>query len=150
MAPVGNSAKIEDSLFYTLGQMTFTPTRRIAWPDIDPPFEPVESEIYLEPTVLWNETDRAEIGTGAPNRHMGIFQILTRGPIAISSQPQIELVDEIIAAFDRLVISQNSITVRIGSFNGTRSVPWRGSSFDEDGKNVIPISIPFWCDIFPS
>ena len=147
MAPVGNSSKIENTLYYHLGQLTLVPTRNIAWPDIN--YTPVEGEIFLEPSVLWNNTDLAEIGTGAADRYVGILTVGVKGPVVVDSLPEKEVADSVIAHYNRTVITRNSITVRIGSFVGGNNVPWRGASFTDNGWRIIPVSIPFWCDITP-
>lgn len=147
MAPTGNTTRIEDALFFRLGQLMLTPTRRIAWPGSS--FTPVVGEIYLAAGVLWNRIDRSEIGSAAAARHVGIFQVNVRGQAIGSPATDAEVVDAIINHFDRQTITHNSVTVRIGSFDGGRSAPWRGGAIADDGWRMIPVSIPFWCDIFP-
>lgn len=148
MAPSGNTGKIENALLYKLGALTLDPTRRVAWPDDD--FTPVTGEIYLTPGVLWNNSERGEIGTGAAIRHRGIFQVILRGPQIGSPSTDANVADLIIAHFDRATITRNAVTVRIGSFDGGRAVPWRGAAIPENGWRMIPVSIPFWCDVFPT
>jgi hypothetical protein len=148
MAVTGNSARIETALQYRLRTLELDPVRRIAW--ADSAFQPIADEIYLEPGTLWNPTQRGEIGTRAPKRYVGIFQVLVHGPVLGDQNAQKEVADAIIEWFDRQVITRNDVTVRIGSFEGGRSVPWRGSSIVQGAWRLIPVSIPFWCDVFPT
>jgi len=148
MAATGNTARIERALMYRLSTLTLSPTRRIAQPGQD--FTPVAGEIYLAPGFLWNSTERGEVGSQSARRYIGIFQIAVRGPAIANVEPQTEVADAFIDHFDRQVITRESVTVRIGSFNGGRSVPWRGSAIIEGGWRLVPVSVPFWCDIFPS
>lgn len=148
MAATGNTARIERALHYRLSTLSLSPTRRIAQPG--QVFTPVVSEIYLSPGFLWNSTERGEIGGQAARRHIGIFQVAVRGPDLGNVETQTEIADLIIEHFDRQVIAREGVTVRIGSFNGGRSVPWRGSAIIEGGWRLVPVSVPFWCDVFPS
>ena len=148
MAATGNTTRIEGALFTRLASLTLTPARPIAWPGSG--YEPVVGTIYLAPGILWNSSERGEIGSGAARRHVGIFQVNVRGPAIGNPETDAEIADQIIEHFDRQVITHNSVTVRIGSFNGGRSVPWRGGIITDAGWRLIPVSIPFWCDVFPS
>jgi hypothetical protein len=148
MAVTGNTAKIERALRYRLSTLTLSPTRRFA--DEGQNFTPIKGEIYLDPGTLWNPSERGEIGARAPRRHVGIYQVALYGPASGNPETETEIADLIIEWFDRQVITLNGVTVRVGSFDGGRSVPWRGSAIVQDGWRLIPVSIPFWCDIFPS
>jgi hypothetical protein len=148
MPPTGNTTRIERALHYRLSTLTFSPTRRIASPG--EAFVPVVGEIYLQSGTLWNNTGRAELGTDAPKRFRGIFQVNVRGPEIGNPEPQTEIADAVIEHFDRQVITLNGVTVRIGAFDGGRAVPWRGSAVIDGGWRLIPVSIPFWCDVFPT
>lgn len=151
--PTGKTSSIEDALHYRLRQLTLSPTRRVAWPK--EPFTPTiasdgQGEIFLRPTVFWNETERGEIGPGAARRHMGIYQIEVRAPTGLRSFAQEEIADLLIEHFDRQVISRNGLLVRIGTFNGGPAVPWRTTPIPDGAWQTIPVSCPFWCDAFPS
>lgn len=148
MAVTGNTARIEDALLGRLASLVLAPARRVAWPDIV--FEPVVGEVYLAPGTLWNSAERGEVGPGAARRYVGIFQVLVRGPISGTSVPQKEAADSIIEHFDRQNLAYDGLIVRIGSFNGGRAVPWRGGALVDAGWRLIPVSVPFWCDVFPS
>lgn len=148
MAATGNTARIERALHYRLSTLTLSPTRRIAQPGQE--FVPVVGEIYLAPGILWNSTERGEVGGQAARRHIGIYQVNVRGPALGNVEPQTEIADLIIEHFDRQIITREGVTVRIGSFNGGRAVPWRGSAITDAGWRLVPVSTPFWCDIFPS
>lgn len=149
MVVTGNTARIERALHYRLSQLVLVPPRRVASPGEG--FTPIVGEVYLASGTLWNTTERGELGPGAARRHRGIFQVNVRGPQAGNPEPQTEVADSIIEHFDRQVIALNSVTVRIGTFDGGgRAVPWRGSAITESGWRLIPVSVPFWCDVFPS
>jgi hypothetical protein len=148
MPLTGATSKIEDALLAHLAELTLTPARRVAWPDTK--FDPLGGEVYLTPSVLWNDSERGEIGPGAARRHVGILQVATYGPLAGDTVPQKEVVDAVIEHFDRENFTRNSVTVRIGSFTGGRGVPSRSSSMTDDGWRLIAVSIPFWCDVFPA
>lgn len=148
MAVTGNTARIERALHRRLSQLALSPSRRVASPG--EAFVPVVGEIYLASGTLWNNTERGEVGASAPKRYRGVFQVNVRGPHIGNPEPQTEVADAIIEHFDRQVITLNSVTVRIGSFDGGRSVPWRGSAIVDGGWRLIPVSVPFWCDVFPT
>ena len=148
MPATGNTTRIERALLTRLASLTLSPARPIAWPGAS--YTPTVGTIYLAPSILWNSSERGEIGSAAARRHVGIFQVNVRGPAIGNPETDAEIADRIIEHFDRQVITLNSITVRIGSFNGGRAVPWRGQAIPDDGWRLIPVSIPFWSDIFPS
>lgn len=148
MAPTGNTTRIEGALLYRLSTLVLTPPRRIAWPGLA--FTPVVGEIYLAVGFLWNGIERGETGSRAARRHYGIFQVNVTGPSVAGVEPDAEVADKIIEHFDRQVINRNDVIVRVGSFSGGRSVPWRGSTVVETGWRLIPVSVPFWCDVFPT
>lgn len=148
MAPTGNTTRIEGALLYRLSQLGFSPARRVAWPGSA--FVPAVGEIYLAPGTLWNGAERGEVGARAARRHVGIFQVNVRGPAIGFIETDAEIADRIIEHFDRQVIDRNGVIVRVGSFDGGRSVPWRGSAITEAGWRLIPVSVPFWCDVFPT
>ena len=144
----GATTRIEKALLDKLRLLTLSPVRRVAWPGMS--FVPVIGEIYLAPGILWNTSERGEVGSQAARRHVGIFQVNVRGPAIGNPETDAEIADLIIEHFDREVISHNSVLVRIGSFTGGRAVPWRGGAITDDGWRLIPVSIPFWCDVFPT
>jgi hypothetical protein len=148
MAATGNTTRIENALLYRLSTLVLDPVRRIAQPGDS--FTPIVGEIYLAPGVLWNRSERGEIGGSAARRHIGILQVNVRGPaLSASPEPLAEVADAIIEWFDLQVVTRNSVTVRIGSFTGGPGVPWRGGVIIDAGWALIPVSIPFWCDVFP-
>jgi hypothetical protein len=148
MAPTGNTTRIEGALLDKLRTLVLNPARPVAWPGTT--YTPVVGTIYLAPGFLWNSTERGETGSQSARRHVGIFQVNVRGPAIGNPETDAEIADRIIEHFDRQVIPHNSVIVRIGSFNGGRAVPWRGGALTEDGWRLIAVSIPFWCDVFPT
>lgn len=148
MAPTGNTARIEAALLDRLKCLDLRPKRRVAWPGAG--FAAKVGEIYLAPGILWNATERRELGAHAARRHVGIFQVNVRGPALAGDTEDAEVADAIIEHFDRQVINHSGVVVRIGSFSGGRSVPWRTGPMVDAGWRLIPVSIPFWCDIFPT
>ena len=145
---MGSTTRIENALKFRLSGLTLSPIRRVAWPGTA--FTPEMSEIYLAPVVLWNRSERGEVGAAAALRHVGILQVDVRGPALADDEPQTEVVDSVIEWFDRQVITRNSVIVRIGSFNGGLAVCSRSGAIVSDGWRQISVSIPFWCDVFPS
>lgn len=146
----GNTTRIEKALLYRLSQLVLSPVRRFALPGVD--FTPVVNEIYLAPGTLWNTSERGEVGPNAARRHRGIFQINVRGPALGNRETDAEIADLIIEHYDRQVIVYGGVTVRVGNFDGGQSVPYRGSAITDTttGWRLIAVSVPFWCDIFPS
>ena len=149
MAITGNSTKIEEALNYFLNTLVLVPTRRIAWDALA--FEPQTAEYYLVPSFVPNQTGLAEIGTGAPRRHTGLYQVNVHGPWDKATVVHGELADAVIEHFFRQVIARNGLTVRIGSFNGVSNpAPSRAPDFQDKGLRVTPVSVPWWCDDFPA
>lgn len=147
MAVTGKGASIEDALFTHLALLVTTPATLVAWPDL--PFAPDIAAPYLEPFVLPNQTDLAGLGTGAARRHFGLLQVTVRAGEGTGAATTSQIADQIIEHFaPDTVISANSIRVRIGAFNGGPAVPYRSQGFNENGYRVVPVTIPYWCDIF--
>lgn len=147
MATTGKTASIANALKYRLGQLTLSPTRRIAWPNIA--FVPVDGEIYLEPRFLPNTADYGAVGANAPRRHRGLYQVGVRGPaLTPTPEAQDEVADAVIDHFAGQTISRNGVSVRIGSFDGSSGLPYRGSALTQSGWSIIPVTIPWWCDTF--
>ena len=146
----GNTTRIEKALLSRLAALTLSPVRRVAWPGTS--FTPVVNEIYLAPGILWNTSERGELGSNSARRHRGIFQVNVRGPMIGNPETDAEIADLIIEHFDRQVIVNSSVTVRIGNFDGGNAVPWRGQALPDatSGWRLIAVSVPFWSDIFPS
>lgn len=146
----GNTTRIEKALLSRAASLVLSPVRRIAWPGTA--FTPITNEIYLSPGILWNTSERGELGPNAARRHRGIFQVNVRGPAVGNPETDAEVADAIIEWFDKQVIVNSGVTVRIGNFDGGNSVPSRGGAIPDaaTGWRLIPVSIPFWCDIFPS
>lgn len=142
----GRTASIEDALLYHLSVLILAPAWPIAWPNLA--FTPQIGQAYLEPRFLPNVTDRAGAGTNAARRHRGLFQVTCFGTENTGSAPSSEVADAIIEHFGPdVVIDRNGVRVRIGSFDGSSSVPYRSQGFNENGWWVVPVTIPWWCDI---
>lgn len=147
MAITGTTTSIEDALLWHLSVLVLAPVVPVAWPDI--PFTPVVGTPYLEPTVLPNKTDFAGVGVGSPHRHFGLLQVNVHGPQGQGSAPTSEIADQIMEHFaPDTVIARNGVRVRIGAFDGGTAVPYRSQGFNGNGFRVIPVTIPYWCDIF--
>lgn len=147
MTTTGKTASIGNALNYQLAQLTLSPARRIAWPNAS--FTPVANEIYLRPRFMPNRTDHAAVGVNAPSRHRGIYQIEVVGPARTPApETQDEVVDAVIEHFKGQTIARNGVRVRIGSFDGSPGIPYRGSSLTVKGWAEIAVTIPWWCDTF--
>lgn len=145
MPIVGKLARIEDALLERLADLTLSPAVPVAWPNIV--YSPTVGQPYLEPTFLPNKTDYAGIGQSAPRRHFGLFSISVMGALNLGSAAASEIADSIIEHFaPPLSLDADGLDVRIGSFNGSNHVPWRGSAFPKDGWLMIAVSVPWYCD----
>lgn len=145
MTVTGKTASISDALSDRLRQLTLSPPRRVAWPGMV--FTASVGEIYLEPRLLPNTTDFGAVGVNAPRRHRGLYQVTVYGPaIAASPEPQDEIVDRVIEHFVAQTITRNGVTVRIGSFDGSPSVPYPSSALIAKGWRSVAVTIPWWCD----
>lgn len=143
----GKTASIEDALLARLGTLVTTPPCQFAWPSID--YTPAQGQPYLLPSVMPNRTDEGGLGAGAPERHLGLFQVTVYAPSGSGVAPASELADQVIAHFPRgSVIVGSGVRVRVGSFNGSSGVPYRSQGYSENGWTVVPVTIPYWCDIF--
>lgn len=143
----GKYVKIEDALSFRLASLALSPTRRVAWPRAA--FDPVVGEIYLAPTFFPNGSDLGAVGINAPRRHRGIYQVTTRGPktgpLTLEAD---EVADLVIEHFAQQTITQGGLSVRIGSFDGSPSVPSRSRAIEDGVWRAVPVSIPWWCDTF--
>lgn len=146
MPTVGNLASIEDALMTYLGTLVLSPTVPVAWPDM--PFTPTPGQTYLEPLFLPNQTDLAAIGTGAPERHRGLLQVMVHGVLGQGAIVNAEIADAVIEHFKYQLIDASGVRVRIGSYDGGPGVPWRTAAIRSDVSSNIPVTIPWWCDIF--
>lgn len=144
MPTVGKLSGIEDALNFRLSQLVLVPVRRVAWPSIS--FIATIGELYLEPSFMPNRSQVAEIGL--MRRHVGIYQIIVRGPINTDLAPLTEIADLIIEHFFDVTIVRNGLTVRVGSFDGGQSLPYRMSAFPNEGWRALPVTVPWYCDTF--
>lgn len=144
MITVGKLTSIEVTLNEHLAGLVFAPVLPIAWPDV--PFEPVAK--YLVPSFLPNKTDRAGVGINAPRRHLGLYQVLVRGPLGQGAAVNSETADAIVEHFANQILAANGVRVRIGSFDGGPADPWRSSAIRQDTHSDVPVTIPWWCDAF--
>lgn len=146
MAPVGKTASIEDAMLYHLSLLVLTPAVPIAAANLA--FAPTLGQPYLEVSFLPNQTDRAGVGINAPRRHRGLLQVTVYGKEFDGSLPTSEIADSVIEHFaPDTVIDRNGVRVRIGSYDGSASVPYRSQGFNDDGWRIVPVTIPWWCDI---
>jgi len=144
MATTGKLSGIEDALHYRLNALGLSAP--IAWPGAA--FQPVVGQTYVAPSILPNRTDYAAVGSNSPRRHRGLYQVIIYSPINEGSLPAAEIADQIIEQFAGVTIDKNSLRVRIGSFDGSPALPYRGTSLDQDGWRLTPVTIPWWCDTF--
>lgn len=144
---IGPTASIEKTLLDYLATLVTVPAFAVAWPNLG--YEPVPGSSYLRASVLPNQTDLAGVGPGAAERHVGLFQVLVNGDENVGSAAVSDVADQVRTFFKTgTVIAGNGVRVRIGSYNGSNGVPWVSQGFNENGFRVIPVTIPYWCDIF--
>ena len=144
---MGWNAKIKSALNYHLSQLVLSPVHQVAWDNTS--YTPVIGTPYLAPVVLPNRTDRGGVGTNAPRRHRGLYQVLVYGAEAVGDIAGTEIADRIIEHFGPdTVIAYDGVRVRIGTFDGGASVGYVSNAFNEDGWRITPVTIPWWSDVF--
>ena len=138
---------IEEALHHWLSTLAFTPALDIAWPA--QVYKPVLGTPYLEPDFMPNKPEYGAIGVNAPERARGLYQILVHDAENQGSLIPARKADKLIEHFKPpLVIERNSIRVRMGSYDASSPLPWRGRAHSEAGWCTVPVSIPWWCDVF--
>lgn len=143
----GITASIENALLTFLGTLVTTPACEIAWPGL--PYQENVGTSYLRPSVLPNRPDLAGVGVGAAERHYGLFQVLVHADTALGAVTASEIADQVRTHMKLgTVIDANGVRVRIGTFNGGNGVPWVSQGINTNGFRVVPVTIPYWCDIF--
>ncbi|MGE3845143.1 MAG: phage tail terminator-like protein, partial [Vicinamibacterales bacterium] len=143
----GLNARIAAALHTRLNTLVLTPVHQIAWEN--KPYTRVIGTPFLAPAFLPNRTDFGAVGTNAPRRHRGLYQVLVYGAENVGEVPGIEIGDRIVEHFTPgSVIAEESVRVRIGSFDGSVGVGYLSNAFNEDGWRITPVTIPWWCDTF--
>lgn len=142
----GKLTSIKEALDYKLSTLSLSPSRRVAYEGTV--FEPVVGEIYLRSNFIPNQTDLGGVGINAPRRHRGIYQVTVAGPTNVGTVTQSEVADLVIEHFVQQTITRNGLTVRVGSYDGSPSVPYAAPMLIVDGWLNIPVTIPWWCDTF--
>ena len=136
---------IEEALNAHLVGLVFSPVVPIAWQNLS--YTPMVGHTYLRPKLFPNRTDVGAVGVNAPRRHRGLYQVSVYGAVDVGLADT-WIADAIIEHFNAEVLERNGVRVRIGSFDGSASVPSRLSSFREGEWNVIPVTIPWWNDTY--
>lgn len=147
MVETGKTALIEGALHYRLSELVLSPARRVAWPDNDI-FVPDTDEIYLVPSIFFNRTDFAAVGSNAPRRHRGLYQVIVKGPKNKGVKVQGEICDLIIEHFVSQNLERGGVRVRVGASDGGPSIPSRSQATSDDVWRNTPITIPWWADTF--
>lgn len=140
----GKTTSIGEALDWWLHELVLDPVRRIA--ERNQRFEPLIGEIYFRPTVLHARPDVGDIGS-AMRRYRGIYQIAIFGPPNGGAITQDEVADLVQEHFVQQVL-RRTVNVRIGSPDGSPSLPWRVSESTVKGWRNTPVNVPWWCDTF--
>lgn len=137
-------ASREEALHYQLKVVlaTLTPIPPVAWPNQR--YKPITGVSYIEPRVLWNDSDWGEIGP-IVKRHRGLYRVTVHGPID-NGIADAAVADAIIEGFTAEVINFDAFRIRIGSFDGSPGLPYRNSAFEDGSWNLTPVTIPWWSD----
>lgn len=146
MAITGKTAAIAEALRFHLGEKAFDPVLPIAWEGMK--YTPTTGETYLAPSVLPNRTDLGAVGANAPRRFLGLFQVVVCGPMHGSPTTLEDIADELIEHFRNALIERNSVRVRVGSFNRSPSLPWQSPAIIDNGWRRVPVTVPWWSDVF--